>query len=397
MATTIYPGESPSESSSAAEERMTASPDKAVISPIVTLVTTPSDTAAPGTPELDMPAPDSPLFKQLSVLSPEERKRVLETAHSRRVSIAEAIKAVEAEKREERLKGPGPILCLSMVRSGTASLAKALPELGVLKVHHGLLNIEDDKQWKILDRAADATFPNLKSYTGEPFTREQWDELLGDYDAVTDMASFYAVSLIKAYPNAKVIIYEREIESWHRSVKCIFGQWTEPVRRNLIKYIVPLSGSKCGSANFKMAKGWTNSTDSRDIHFNSRAAYVEHYKWIRENVPSHQLLDFNLEDGWGPLAEFLGVPAPEIEFPVINKKDDFEKQKRACEVAILKRIARRPLPNCLHFLIPNDDVINSLIDFLMQKDKGKDKGKGKGKEVDEGEKVDNADNADKEN
>lgn len=97
-----------------------------------------------------------------------------------------------------------PILCLGMARTGTASLAESLRILGISNVHHGIQVIgpEFHQQWTIFDRAADASFPVLPSYTGKPFTRAEWDEAFGEYGAVTDIASFYAMSLLHAYPDA---------------------------------------------------------------------------------------------------------------------------------------------------------------------------------------------------
>ena len=36
-------------------------------------------------------------------------------------------------------------------------------------------------------------------------------------------------------------------------------------------------------------------------------------------APKDKLLEYSLEDGWGPLCKFLDVPVPDIEFPHKNK------------------------------------------------------------------------------
>ena len=85
---------------------------------------------------------------------------------------------------------PPPILCLGMAKTGSAFLCAALRHLGLEKVHHGLetsIGEEFRDEWRVLDRAVDATFPNLPSYCGTPFSRDEWDEVFGKYDAVTDM------------------------------------------------------------------------------------------------------------------------------------------------------------------------------------------------------------------
>lgn len=52
--------------------------------------------------------------------------------------------------------------------------------------------------------------------TGTPFGREQWDQLLGDCQAVCDWpACAFAKELVEAYPDAKVILTTRDLDSWH--------------------------------------------------------------------------------------------------------------------------------------------------------------------------------------
>jgi hypothetical protein len=51
---------------------------------------------------------------------------------------------------------------------------------------------------------------------GTPFGREQWDQLLGDCQAVCDWpACAFAKDLVEAYPDAKVILTTRNVDSWH--------------------------------------------------------------------------------------------------------------------------------------------------------------------------------------
>lgn len=51
---------------------------------------------------------------------------------------------------------------------------------------------------------------------GKRFGREEFDQLLGHCQAVTDIpAACFAEELIEAYPNAKVILSYRDIDAWH--------------------------------------------------------------------------------------------------------------------------------------------------------------------------------------
>jgi hypothetical protein len=46
-------------------------------------------------------------------------------------------------------------------------------------------------------------------------------------------------------------------------------------------------------------------------------------------VPAERLLEYRVEQGWGPLCRFLGVPEPDgLEFPRINDRQYFSRVLR---------------------------------------------------------------------
>ncbi|KAK6955969.1 hypothetical protein Daesc_003616 [Daldinia eschscholtzii] len=71
------------------------------------------------------------------------------------------------------------------------------------KTHHGLLEDVIDTPWALIEQAAEATWPKI------------W----GSYDAATDIASQFAIELIKAYPEAKVVIVKRDSDKWWPSFR----------------------------------------------------------------------------------------------------------------------------------------------------------------------------------
>ena len=49
------------------------------------------------------------------------------------------------------------------------------------------------------------------------FEKADWDKLLGHCQAVCDLpAAAFGPELIAAYPEAKVILTNREVDSWHK-------------------------------------------------------------------------------------------------------------------------------------------------------------------------------------
>jgi hypothetical protein len=50
---------------------------------------------------------------------------------------------------------------------------------------------------------------------GQPFSKDQFDSILGHYSAVTDApAVCFADELISAYPDAKVVLTTRDPDKW---------------------------------------------------------------------------------------------------------------------------------------------------------------------------------------
>ena len=58
------------------------------------------------------------------------------------------------------------------------------------------------------------------------------------------------------------------------------------------------------------------------------AHYNRHIEDVKATVPADRLLVFSVDQGWGPLCEFLGVPAPESEFPNVNDRAEIKKTVR---------------------------------------------------------------------
>jgi hypothetical protein len=52
--------------------------------------------------------------------------------------------------------------------------------------------------------------------------------------------------------------------------------------------------------------------------------FEEHNEQVRRTVPTSQLLEFNVSQGWQPLCEFLNVPVPSQPFPNSNSTAEFQ-------------------------------------------------------------------------
>ncbi|KAH6889401.1 hypothetical protein B0T10DRAFT_460066 [Thelonectria olida] len=63
-----------------------------------------------------------------------------------------------------------------------------------------------------------------RSGKGKRWGREEFDKILGGYDAVADvLAICFVEELVAAYPEAKVIVSQRDVDSWLRSMDSTAG------------------------------------------------------------------------------------------------------------------------------------------------------------------------------
>ncbi|KAK1459617.1 hypothetical protein CMEL01_02616 [Colletotrichum melonis] len=216
------------------------------------------------------------------------------------------------------------VLSLGMTRTGSASITKALTILGFQGVHHGIQAISSPREWALFSRAADSVFPTLPTHNGAPFTRKDWEALFGSYEAVTDMGSFFALQLIEAYPEAKVILVERDVDSWFHSMDEAIFKTTWGLRANLIiDFLGPAWGLNGGRTLRKILLGFYGVRNVKEMREVAKDCYRQHYAEVRAAVPKDRLLEFKLEDGWAPLCQFLGKDVPNgVDFPVANQRKE---------------------------------------------------------------------------
>lgn len=188
---------------------------------------------------------------------------------------------------------------------------------------------------------------------GKPYTRKEWDALLGHVSAVTDIpANDFGPELIEAYPEAKVILVEREIDSWFRSWDDIF---LKPSASPMLPFITLLDPGGIGKmqdiVTRRIGPGSWNSRNPQELRDNARTYYRAHYARIRAAAPKERLLEHKLGDGWEPLCEFLGVPVPDVPFPRVNERQEGEERVRILIFEGAKRNLRNASRKALPYLV----------------------------------------------
>lgn len=145
---------------------------------------------------------------------------------------------------------------------------------------------------------------------------------------------------MEAYPEAKVILVERDVETWFSSMDQAIWSTTWGWRAFLIMDVIGrLKGLQGGLTIRKIMLGFYEARNISEIRRKARERYHRHYAEVRTAAPEGRLLDYRLEDGWGPLCEFLGKPVPEVPFPHVNKRKDHVARVAARQNMFLKIVA----------------------------------------------------------
>lgn len=160
---------------------------------------------------------------------------------------------------------------------------------------------------------------------GKPFKREDWDKLLGNCQAVCDWPSIaFAKELIEAYPEAKVVLTTRDVDSWHAStMRTVYWRATDPE-------LWALSYVNWAARMYQpMLAKFFDTFFEGDFPNRGKDVFLRHYDEVRSLVPPERLLEFKVADGWEPLCEFLGDPVPKDQkFPNVNDNRDFVDRSR---------------------------------------------------------------------
>lgn len=234
------------------------------------------------------------------------------------------------------------IIHASLFRMGTCSMAQAYQALGY-KTFHALDEGAWPENWVELEKAAEATWPWVpRARARPPFTRDDWDRLWGaEYDVVCDTSAPFTLQLLRAYPDAKVVVVQRDFDSWWPSFQSLLlDRLFMPCYEIQTFLVWHLVGLRAGHAMMKVILGFFHATNKAEVLANGRETYERFFREIRECVPPERRLEYKLGSGWGPLCQFLGKDVPRAPFPMANDRrthtEDFLRRKRDIHIAVLK-------------------------------------------------------------
>ncbi len=149
-----------------------------------------------------------------------------------------------------------------------------------------------------------------------------WQEIFAGYEATVDWpgCTFYA-QLMRAYPDAPVVLNVRDPERWYESVsktiyqagRLITGEAPSPhmqAHRHMIDTLI-----------------WNGTFGGRfEDKAHALSVFERHNAAVKAQVPPERLLVFDVKEGWEPLCRHLGVPVPDQPFPHLNDTESFRSE-----------------------------------------------------------------------
>ena len=203
------------------------------------------------------------------------------------------------------------VLVLGLCRTGTTSIREALGHLDIKT--YGFKEGAIDGHLKYWVEAIDAKF-NGK---GKMYGSSEFRKLLAGYSAITDIpAVLFVDELLEAFPDAKVVVSNRDLESWVVSMQKVvlhIMSWKSTwVLAPFDSYGIGVTFLGIWKCMEVLTKGDVFNEEKL------RLGFKEHYGRVREVVPGDRRLEYRVQDGWGPLCKWLGEKEPEIAFPNVN-------------------------------------------------------------------------------
>ncbi|MEA2330329.1 MAG: hypothetical protein QOH58_467 [Thermoleophilaceae bacterium] len=166
----------------------------------------------------------------------------------------------------------------------------------------------------------------VKVANGEPV---DWEEVFEPWEATVDWpACSRWEELVEAFPDAAVLLNVRDFDGFYKSC----ASTILAVKEAALAGELPDDADRDGPApelwGVIDALIWEGDFQGQFADRDrTRALYEERIETIKRAVPAGRLIVWELgRDGWEPLAEALGVEAPDKPFPRLHDTNDFRVQ-----------------------------------------------------------------------
>ncbi|MFD0855736.1 sulfotransferase family protein [Actinomadura adrarensis] len=204
------------------------------------------------------------------------------------------------------------VIGVGMHRTGSLSVKAALERVGFGPCYHGM---------EALRRSRDGDLWLAAYETGGDI---DWSQIFEGFRSAMDWPTIYFWERLAAeYPDAKILLTDRDPESWWDSHARMFRvgfQFVEELTDEERRW-----AEESGFGRMQTALN-TIPPASFDGRVFDKAhclrVFEQHYARVRQTVPAERLLVYRVQEGWEPLCRFLGVDVPDEPFPRVNVGDD---------------------------------------------------------------------------
>ncbi|KAL6903089.1 hypothetical protein GGI43DRAFT_401228 [Trichoderma evansii] len=234
---------------------------------------------------------------------------------------------------------PMRVIVCGVQRTGTLSMRIALQKLGFNDCYHMHNIIENPQQeapkWV---RLIEAHFDGKGT-----ISKADFDDVLGHCQSCVDVPpALFGVELAAMYPEAKVIILKRDPEGWYRSVTESIMTSVNPTSRlaklGMLFCFVFDPATRAFAKFGRAMSGLAFRYDHRREKDKAIAWYTSTYQRFRDEIPEDRRIEYQIQEGWGPLCAYLEVPIPtvrdegtgemvEAPFPRANDRETFIKNQ----------------------------------------------------------------------
>ena len=185
-------------------------------------------------------------------------------------------------------------------RTGTMSLKLALEALGFGPCYH------------MAEVFKNPAAPDWWYEAALDPAHADWGRIFEGYNATVDWpnATYYQ-ELADAYPDAKVILTERDPDVWFDSTQAtifrdeLTADSEAPFPRMVRKVVHELFDARMHDRDHVIS------------------VYLAHNARVRATIAPERLLVYDLAEGWASLCDFLGVPVPATPMPKVNSREEF--------------------------------------------------------------------------
>lgn len=183
-------------------------------------------------------------------------------------------------------------------RTGTTSLKAALEELGLTPAYHTTNLSTSAKDMDVWEAAL----------AGE---KVDWRAFFEGYEVADWPAGLFYQDIIRAHPEAKVMLSVRDPEDWFESItgtlKGLRSVHLPVPQLKRVKRFLEAS----------LERFFEGKVDDKAYMI---AFFERHTEAVRAFVGTENVLVYDVREGWKPLCTFLAVDVPQKPFPRLNQR-----------------------------------------------------------------------------